>query len=84
MRGIAISAIIVGAALIGVAQTASAQVPPRWNRLGSAVCPEGHDYYAGSGYCQPRGYGRRGYRERYMYRGRGHGHAFGRRLDWDD
>ena len=84
MRGIAIGAVVVGATLIGASQTASAQVPARWNHLGSAVCPEGHDYYAG--YCHPRGYGygRRAYRERFMHRGRGHGHAYGRRLDWDD
>ena len=83
MRGIAIGAIVVGAALIGVPQIASAQVPARWNHLGSAVCPEGHDYYGG--YCHARGYGygRRGHRERFMYRERGHGYGHMRR-GWDD
>ena len=43
------------ALLIGLSQAALAQVPPRWNYQGSAVCPEGHDYY--NGLCHPRGYG---------------------------
>jgi hypothetical protein len=31
------------------------RVPPRWNAAGSAVCPDGYDYYAG--WCRARGYG---------------------------
>ena len=31
-------------------------VPPRWNRLGSAVCPDGYDYHAYSGLCRPQRY----------------------------
>jgi hypothetical protein len=47
-----------------MASEASAQqaVPPRWNYQGSAVCPDGFDYYAGEGLCISRGgygYGRR-------------------------
>ena len=29
-------------------------IPPRWNRLGSAVCPSGYDYYANVGLCLPQ------------------------------
>jgi hypothetical protein len=47
---------LVGAGLI-IAGAASAQdytrVRPRWNQLGSAVCPEGYDYYRG--WCRLRG-----------------------------
>jgi hypothetical protein len=37
--------------------TASAQqaVRPQWNYQGSAVCPNGYDYYAGRGLCMARG-----------------------------
>jgi len=49
-----------------IASVASAQqaVPPRWNYQGSAVCPNGFDYYAGEGLCIARGgygYGRHRY-----------------------
>jgi hypothetical protein len=31
-------------------------VEPRWNRAGSAVCPEGYDFHARSGLCRPQRY----------------------------
>jgi hypothetical protein len=31
-------------------------IEPRWNRRGSAVCPEGYDYHANSGLCRPQHY----------------------------
>jgi hypothetical protein len=31
-------------------------VEPRWNRAGSAVCPQGYDYHAHSGLCRPQRY----------------------------
>lgn len=31
-------------------------VEPRWNRAGSAVCPQGYDYHARSGLCRPQRY----------------------------
>jgi hypothetical protein len=31
-------------------------IAPRWNRLGSAVCPNGYDYHARSGLCRPQRY----------------------------
>ena len=56
-------------AVIGTLLTAEASaqraVPPRWNYEGSAVCPNGFDYYDGEGLCISRGgygYGRRGHR----------------------
>jgi hypothetical protein len=59
----------IATAMLGVglgvllASEASAQqaVPPGWNYQGSAVCPDGFDYYASEGLCIARGYGRRGY-----------------------
>ncbi len=60
-----VSLMIAGAALAcSWTDTASAQraVRPQWNYQGSAVCPDGYDYYAGSGLCMARagyGYGRR-------------------------
>ena len=46
-------------------EAASAQVPAQFNYQGSAVCPEGHDYF--HGLCYPRGYryGQRRYGGRY-------------------
>jgi hypothetical protein len=29
-------------------------IPPRWNRGGSAVCPQGYDYHARAGLCFPQ------------------------------
>lgn len=49
--------LLVGAMLI-LTGGASAQyrddgrVPPRWNHLGSAVCPDNYDFYRG--WCRPR------------------------------
>ena len=31
-------------------------IEPRWNRAGSAVCPQGYDYHARSGLCRPQRY----------------------------
>jgi hypothetical protein len=60
-----VSLMIAGAALAcSWTVTASAQqaVRPQWNYQGSAVCPNGYDYYAGSGRCMARGgYGYGGY-----------------------
>jgi hypothetical protein len=54
-----VSLMIAGAALAcSWTVTASAQqaVRPQWNYQGSAVCPEGYDYHAHSGYCRPQRY----------------------------
>lgn len=55
--------IIAAALAIAFTTAASAQqaVPPRWNWQGSAVCPEGFDFYAGNGLCVQRGYSPRRY-----------------------
>ena len=69
-----VSLMIAGAAVAcSSTGSASAQyaVGPQWNYEGSAVCPDGYDYYANSGLCRARGgYGRRygggyGYGPRY-------------------
>ena len=52
------SLIIAGAALASLwTVTASAQqaVRPQWNYQGSAVCPDGYDFYARTGLCMARG-----------------------------
>ncbi len=68
----AVFGVLVGpAASVAWAQQA---VPPRWNYQGSAVCPEGFDYYASEGLCIARDYGRRGYRGGYYQ------HEYGRGL----
>jgi hypothetical protein len=64
---------IAGAALAcSWTGSASAQyaVRPQWNYEGSAVCPDGYDYYAGEGLCRARGYG---YGPPYGYGRRGYG-----------
>ena len=72
------SSIVVAGMLTGIlAVGASAQnaVPPRWNYQGSAVCPDGYDYYANQGLCISRGgygYGR-GYGGGYYRGGPGYG-----------
>lgn len=55
MLGVVIGAFVASEAL------AQQAVRPRWNWQGSAVCPEGFDFYAGDGLCISRGggYGRR-------------------------
>lgn len=69
--------LVVLTAFIGIfAETealAQQAVPPRWNWQGSAVCPNGFDYYAGEGLCISRGYayGRRGYGGGYFVGGQG-------------
>jgi hypothetical protein len=53
-----VSLMIAGAALAcSWTASASAQqaVRPQWNYEGSAVCPDGYDYYARSGLCRARG-----------------------------
>jgi hypothetical protein len=54
-----VAGLVAAVAVAASVNIASAQVAPRWNYSGSAVCPEGHDYSRGA--CWPRGYGR--YRE---------------------
>ena len=61
----------VGCVSFGIASASAQQaVPPRWNYQGSAVCPDGFDYFAGDGLCIFRGgYGgsrySRGYEDGY-------------------
>ena len=67
-----VSLMIAGAALAcSWTGSASAQqvVRPQWNYEGSAVCPDGYDYYARSGACRARG----GYGPRYGGGGYGGG-----------
>jgi hypothetical protein len=55
-----VSLMIAAAALACSCVSASAQqaVRPQWNYQGSAVCPDGYDFYAPSGLCMARaGYG---------------------------
>lgn len=50
--------IIAGVAFVGlgiVSASAQQAVQPRWNYQGSAVCPNGFDFYAGEGLCIARG-----------------------------
>ena len=50
--------VVAGFVLVNVfVACASAQeaVRPRWNYQGSAVCPEGYDFYAYNGLCMARG-----------------------------
>ena len=49
IAGVAIACTWTGAA------SAQQAVRPQWNYQGSAVCPEGYDYYAGRGLCIARG-----------------------------
>jgi hypothetical protein len=51
-----IAATVIAGSLSGPASAQNA-VPPRWNYQGSAVCPDGFDYYANRGLCISRGYG---------------------------
>lgn len=65
MRFIAATASVIAfTCLLGQDALAQQAVPPRWNWQGSAVCPNGFDYYASQGLCISRGrYGDgRGYR----------------------
>jgi hypothetical protein len=75
-------AVAVLGAFVGafMASEASAQqaVPPRWNYQGSAVCPDGFDYYAGEGLCISRG--GYGYGRRY---GGGYGGGYGQGIPLD-
>jgi len=53
-----VSLMIAGAALAcswTVSASAQQAVRPQWNYEGSAVCPDGYDYYARSGLCRSRG-----------------------------
>jgi hypothetical protein len=72
-----VSLMIAGAALAWTV-TASAQqaVRPQWNYQGSAVCPDGYDYFADRGLCMARG--GYGYGPRY-----GGGYGGGVRPRWN-
>ena len=62
---------LASGAVLSMTVAANAQgVPPRWNHLGSAVCPNGYDYFVQFNQCLPRGGG--GY-----YRGGGGGYYGG-------
>jgi hypothetical protein len=59
--GLSIIAAVTLTALLSVSASAQHAVRPRWNYQGSAVCPDGYDYYASQGACISRGgsdYGR--------------------------
>lgn len=55
----------IGLAIWSDSAAAQQAVPPRWNYQGSAVCPNGFDFYAGNGLCIQRGYGPRRYGRHY-------------------
>lgn len=77
----AIVAMVSALVSVSAISAASAQqaVPPRWNWQGSAVCPDGFDYYASENLCIARGYGPRGYGGGYGggYDRRGYGYGYG-------
>jgi len=53
-----VASLIVSAALgasLNVGALAQNAVRPQWNYQGSAVCPDGFDYYARQGLCISRG-----------------------------
>jgi hypothetical protein len=59
--GLSIIAAVTLTALLSVSASAQHAVRPQWNYQGSAVCPDGYDYYASQGACISRGgsgYGR--------------------------
>jgi hypothetical protein len=69
--GLSVIAAVTLTVLLSVSASAQHAVRPKWNYQGSAVCPNGYDYYAGRGACISRGgygYGR-GYRGSYGYGG---------------
>jgi hypothetical protein len=77
-----VASIIAGTALVAslsVGASAQNAVRPQWNYQGSAVCPNGFDYYASEGLCIARGgyggggnFGRPAYNGRPQYGGGGY------------
>jgi hypothetical protein len=71
--GLSIVAAAVLTGLLTASASAQNAVPPRWNYQGSAVCPNGYDYYADQGLCISRG----GYGYGRGYGGPGYGGGYG-------
>ena len=56
MKLTSLSVAVVAFAFLGIVGASAQQaVRPQWNYQGSAVCPDGYDFYARNGLCMARG-----------------------------